>query len=59
MGKGNTNAKLHKVLGSNVLGTFKERDIVKTINNLSILSFSSIFDSIKILMRPLTAVKRD
>ena len=42
-----------------VFGTLKERGIAKTVNNLCMLSFSSIFHNIKILMRPLTAVKRN
>ena len=41
------------------LALLKERDIVKTINNLCMLSFSSIFDNIKVLMRSLTAAKRN
>ena len=57
VGKGNTNAKLHKVGFECSWHSFKERD--KTINNLCMLSFSSIFDNIKVLMRSLTAAKRN
>ena len=36
-----------------------KNETVKNINNLCMFSFSSIIDNIKILMRPLTAAKRN